>query len=128
MNYVKSNLNTDILTCVREIKNTTETPSASDTANDVIETKTIFTEGDEVVEQSESYNPDTNEVALSVPAHGSNVALTAIIGEESMVTAFDNYCVVGDPPANHTTLSLKILTLQMKLRKLIVTLSSRFII
>ena len=102
MNYVKSNLNTDILTCVREIKNTTETPSASDTANDVIETKTIFTEGDEVVEQSESYNPDTNEVTLSVPAHGSNVALTAIIGEESMVTAFDNYCVVGDPPANHT--------------------------
>ena len=41
-------------------------------------------------------------MSLFVPAHGSNVALTAIIGEESMVTSFDNYCVVGDPPANHT--------------------------
>ena len=54
------------------------------------------------MEQTESYNPDTNELTLSVPAHGTNVALTAIIGEESMVTSYDNYCVVGEPPANHT--------------------------
>ena len=102
MNYVKSNMNTDILTCVRDIQNSTGSATETPAATDTIETKTIFTEGDEVVEQTESYNPDTNEVTLSVPAHGSNVALTAIIGEESMVTSYDNYCVVGEPPANHT--------------------------
>ena len=102
MNYVKSNMNTDILSCVKDIQNSTSTSTEIPTAPDTIETKTIFTEGDEVVEQTESYNPDTNEVTLSVPAHGSNVALTAIIGEESMVTSYDNYCVVGEPPANHT--------------------------
>ena len=102
MNYVKSNMNTDILTCVRDIQNSTGSAAETPAAPDTIETKTIFTEGDEVVEQTESYNPDTNEVTLSVPAHGSNVALTAIIGEETMVTSYDNYCVVGEPPANHT--------------------------
>lgn len=102
MNYVKSNMNTDILSCVKDIQNSTSSAAETPVAPLTIETKTIFTEGDEVVEQTESYNPDTNEVTLSVPAHGTNVALTAIIGEESMVTSYDNYCVVGDPPANHT--------------------------
>ena len=69
-----------------------------------IESITIITgERGEVVEQKESYNPDTKEVTLSVPAHGDNVALTAIIGVDKMVTSYDNYCIVGDPPADHTT-------------------------
>ena len=67
------------------------------------ETTTIFTEGDEIVEQKESYNPESKEMTLSVPAHGNNVALQAIIGVDKMVTSYDNYCVVGDPPADYTT-------------------------
>ena len=42
-------------------------------------------------------------MTLSVPAHGNNVALKAIIGVEKMVTSYDNYCVLGDPPADYTT-------------------------
>ena len=42
-------------------------------------------------------------MTLSVPAHGNNVALKAIIGTAQMVTSYDNYCVVGDPPADFTT-------------------------
>ena len=59
-------------------------------------------DGDEVVEQKESYNPEVQELTMSVPAHGKNVALKAIIGVDKMVTSYDNYCVVGDPPANFT--------------------------
>ena len=39
---------------------------------------------------------------MSVPAHGKNVALKAIIGVDKMVTSYDNYCVLGDPPADFT--------------------------
>ena len=56
-----------------------------------------------MVEQKESFNPDTKELTLSVPAHGNNVALTAIIGVDQMVTSYDNYCVLGDPPSDFTT-------------------------
>ena len=79
-------------------------PSVTTEPTKMIESITIITgEGGEVVEQKESYNPESNEVSLSVPAHGDNVALKAIIGMDKMVTSYDNYCIVGDPPAYHTT-------------------------
>ena len=102
MNYIKEDVSADISGCLDEAPTTTQAPTTTPSPP-VVETKTIFTEGDEVVEQNESYNPDTKELTLSVPAHGSNVALTAIIREDQMVTSYDNYCVLGDPPADHTT-------------------------
>ena len=107
MNYIKENVSTDISECLdvgtTTVPTTIPTTTPNPTSSPPIETKTIFTEGDEVVEQKESYNPDTKELTLSVPAHGNNVALTAIIGVDQMVTSYDNYCVLGDPPADHTT-------------------------
>ena len=108
MKFVKELGNAIIKDCVAEIKassgttTTTQAPTITPSPN-IVETKTIFTEGDEVVEQEESYNPDTKELTLTVPAHGDNVALTAIIGVDQMVTSYDNYCVLGDPPTDHTT-------------------------
>ena len=102
MSYIKENVSTDISKCLDEAPPPTPAPTTP-TGSPPIETKTIFTEGDEVVEQKESYNPDTKELTLSVPAHGDNVALTAIIGVDQMVTSYDNYCVLGDPPTDHTT-------------------------
>ena len=99
MSFIKDNISSVISDCVDEGGASTTTPSPAE----LIEKSTIFTEGDEVVEQKESYNPDTKELTLSVPAHGDNVAVTAIIGVDQMVTSYDNYCVVGDPPADHTT-------------------------
>ena len=107
MNYIKENVSTDISECLdvgtTTVPTTIPMTTPNPTSSPPIETKTIFTEGDEVVEQKESYNPDTKELTLSVPAHGNNVALTAIIGVDQMVTSYDNYCVLGDPPADHTT-------------------------
>jgi len=93
---------TEITTTATTTMTTTE---ASSTTQQKVtkETSTIFTEGDEIVEQKESYNPDTKEMTLSVPAHGNNVALKAIIGAAQMVTSYDNYCVVGDSPDDVTT-------------------------
>ena len=99
MSFIKDNISSVISDCVDEGGASTTTPSPAE----LIEQSTIFTEGDEVVEQKESYNPDTKELTLSVPAHGDNVAVTAIIGVDRMVTSYDNYCVLGDPPADHTT-------------------------
>ena len=65
-----------------------------------VETKSVFVEGDEVVQQKESYNPETKELTISVPAHGDRVAVTVIIGEDVMTKVDNQYCMVGDTPNN----------------------------
>ena len=121
MSYIKENVSTVVSNCFDEIINdpTTVTPGPTGTTGTTAPTvsteptvtteptptktgTTIFVEGDEIVEQKESYNPDAKELTLSVPAHGKNVALKAIIGVDKMVTSYDNYCVLGDPPADFT--------------------------
>ena len=73
--------------------------------------KTIFIEGDTVVEQEDSFDPETGDVQIKVPAHGNNVAITFLVAGQSntrssafgMVTSFDDYCLVGPAPANFST-------------------------
>ena len=61
--------------------------------------KTKFVlEGGEILEQTQSFNPNTRELTVSVPAHGDREAVTIIYGEKEMVTAHDTYCLVGEPP------------------------------
>ena len=58
--------------------------------------------------QTESFDPNTGDVTLTVPAHGNNVAVTVLIAGPSnarsksfgMVTSFDDYCLVGEPPSD----------------------------
>ena len=97
MSYIKEKISTVVGECLDQILTGTTQPPGT------IDTSTIFTEGDEIVEQKESYNPESKEMTLSVPAHGNNVALKAIIGVDQMVTSYDNYCVVGNSPADYTT-------------------------
>ena len=109
MSYIKENISTVVSDCFDQIITppVTTTPAeptvTEEPANATKETITIFTEGDEVFEQKESFDPESKELTLSVPAHGGNVALKAIIGVDKMITSYDNYCVFGDPPADHTT-------------------------
>ena len=61
--------------------------------------KTKFAlEGGEDLEQEQTFNPNTRELSVSVPAHGDREAVTVIYGEKDMVTAHDTYCLVGKPP------------------------------
>ena len=85
--------------CLAVIKNDVPTIlndcfGSSGTSSEPVESKTVFVEGDEVVEQTESFNTETNELTISVPAHGDRVANTVIIGEDSVVTSYDQYCVL----------------------------------
>ena len=68
-------------------------------------TVTVFVEGDEVVEQAQSYDPDTKELTVSVPAHSDREAITLIYGETSMVTSYNTYCIIGDSPEDLDTSS-----------------------
>lgn len=70
-------------------------------SNPTEESKTVFMEGDEVIEQTESFDPIANELTLIVPAHGNREATTVIIGESSMVTSYEQYCVLGERPGDH---------------------------
>ena len=88
------------------------TTTASTTTNgDQVTKKTIFIEGDTVVEQEDAFDPSTGDVQVKVPAHGNNVAVTVLIGGQSnsrsnafgMVTSFDDYCLVGPAPAISTS-------------------------
>ena len=56
-----------------------------------------------MVEQTESYNPDTKELTVNVPAHSDREAITVIYGETSMVTSYTAYCIMGDTPADFDT-------------------------
>ena len=77
-------------------------PSANpsyDTSLPSVSSKTEFVlEGGEVLEQTQSFNPNTRELSVSVPSHGDREAVTIIYGEKEMVTAHDTYCLVGEPP------------------------------
>ena len=63
------------------------------------------------MEQEDSFDPTTGDVTVKVPAHGNNVAVTVLIGGPSntrssafgMVTAFDDYCLVGPAPTDIST-------------------------
>ena len=86
----------------------TTTPSTSN--GDQVTKKTVFIEGDTVVEQEDAFDPSTGDVQVKVPAHGKNVAVTVLIGGQSntrsnafgMVTSFDDYCLVGPAPTIST--------------------------
>lgn len=69
---------------------------SSNTPSTPVEGKTVFVEGEEVVEQTESFNTESNELTINVPAHGDRVATTVIIGEDSIVTSYDQYCVLSN--------------------------------
>ena len=62
--------------------------------------KTFFTEGDEVVEQTKSYNSVTKELTIHVPPHADRGAVDVIIGETKMITSHHRYCTYGDAPEN----------------------------
>lgn len=64
------------------------------------EIKTFFVEGDEVVEQTKSFNSDARELFIHVPAHSDRGAVDIIIGESNMITSHQRYCTVGEPPEN----------------------------
>ena len=64
------------------------------------ETKTFFVEGDEVVEQTKTYNSVTKELSINVPAHGNRAAIDIIIGQTQKITSFKRYCNLGDVPEN----------------------------
>ena len=63
------------------------------------------------MEQEDSFDPMTGDLTLKVPAHGKNVAVTVLISGSSnarsnpygMVTSFDDYCLLGEVPANYST-------------------------
>ena len=86
-------------------------PTTTITNGDQVTKKTIFIEGDTVVEQEDAFDPSTGDVQVKVPAHGNNVAVTVLIGGQSnsrsnafgMVTSFDDYCLVGPAPAISTS-------------------------
>ena len=75
--------------------------TCSGTSTQTEESKTVFVEGDEVIEQTESFDPIANELTLIVPSHGDREATTVIIGESSMVTSYEQYCVLGERPEDH---------------------------
>ena len=56
-----------------------------------------------MVEQTQSYNPNTKELTVNVPAHSDREAITVIYGETSMVTSYTAYCIMGDAPADFDT-------------------------
>ena len=56
-----------------------------------------------MVEQTQSYNPNTKELTVNVPAHSDREAITVIYGETSMVTSYTAYCIMGDTPADFDT-------------------------
>ena len=61
-----------------------------------IECKTVRTEGGEVITEESSFNPNTKELTISVPAHGSRDAATFIIGETKTCIVYPNECFVTD--------------------------------
>ena len=86
-------------------RSSTEPPAASSsskwnaTSVPLKTSKTKFAlEGGEDLEQEQTFNPNTRELSVSVPAHGDREAVTVIYGEKDMVTAHDTYCLVGKPP------------------------------
>ena len=96
---LNSNVTGSFGSCLAVIKNDVPTIlndcfGSSDTSQ--VEGKTVFVEGDEIIEQTESFNTETNELTISVPAHGDRVASTVIIGEDSIVTSYDQYCVLSN--------------------------------
>ena len=62
------------------------------------EIKTFFVEGNEVVEQTKSYNSVNKELFIHVPAHADRVAVDIIIGETKMITSHQRYCTFGEAP------------------------------
>ena len=83
----------------------TPTPITTTSQSLKVNSSTIFVQGDEVVEQTQSYDPNTKQLTVSVPAHGDREAVTVIYGEASMVTAYTAYCLVGDTPEEMDTSS-----------------------
>ena len=69
------------------------------------EIKTFFVEGDEVVEQIKSYNSDTRELSIKVPAHADREAVDILFGESKMITSHQRYCTYGEAP-EHFDLSV----------------------
>ena len=69
------------------------------------ETKTFFVEGEEVVEQTKSYNSVTKELSIHVPAHADREAVDIIIGLTNKITSFKRYCNLADIP-EHFDMSL----------------------
>ena len=86
---------------------TGETPTLITTTSPSLKvnSSTVFVEGDVVVEQIQSYDPDTKELTVSVPAHSDREAITVILGETSMITAYNAYCIFGDSPDDLDTSS-----------------------
>ena len=76
------------------------TSSGPPACTNCVKTKSLRMEGDTIIVQENSYNPDTREYTMKVPAHGDRVAVTIIIGEQKMATVFNEYCIVTTPPAD----------------------------
>ena len=61
-----------------------------------IDRKTVRTEGDEVIIEESSYNPNTKELTIGVPSHGNREAATFIIGEIVTCIVYPQECLVSD--------------------------------
>jgi len=68
----------------------------------------VFYEEDGVIiEQKDTFNNETGEARLSVPAHGNNSAIDVILQEGSMVTSSNDFCQLSDVPENIETGSME---------------------
>ena len=60
--------------------------------------QTIRKEGDEVIKEESSYDPNTRELTIHVPSHGSRPATTFIIGETVTAIVYPQECLVSNTP------------------------------
>ena len=77
-------------------------PTTQEPPTNTVESSSVRVEEGEVIVQQNSFNKDTQELTMMVPAHGDRVAATIIVGDKKMATVFPQYCIVTDPPANFT--------------------------
>ena len=61
-----------------------------------IECETIRMEGGEAIKEMSSYNPNTKELTIYVPYHGTRPSTTFIISETKSAIIYDQECLVAD--------------------------------
>ena len=94
MNFIKSDLLGATASLVGRENCTSIAPNS--TVLPPTECKTVRTEGGEVITEESSFNRNTRELTISVPAHGSRDAATFIIGETKTCIVYPNECLVSD--------------------------------
>ena len=67
----------------------------------------FYEEDGVIIEQKDTFNNETGEARLSVPAHGNNSAIDVILQEGSMVTSSNDFCQLSDVPENIETGSME---------------------